>query len=780
MKTMETVKILPKDAFLLAPTLFALLLMSKGVLLGRRPKANREITGNGCRKRSFSMKSQFLLVAIALFIAICSPIAAAGISPEQIKANLDKIPAADPVVTNPPQLIDAMKGVHPRLLFTTKEIAALKKQISGDPLLKKAYEGTIAWANITQVPSGPKPPIVMDDGSALVKSYSQAPAMAYAYALDRSPAIKKKIEDTLTTMLNQPYWAAVQELDSSMGGACNMMMVALLYDAIYTDLNPTLRSQMAAKILLHARRLYYLGHKELSIMPYRYWTNDPQPNHRWYRDMGLAACLLAVADEKDLNTGYLLQGLKDEMDFIIKWYPLDGDCHEGAGYQSFGYTAIATACAMMDRNLGTDYLNKSGLKNAWAQQIYYWVPGRLSDISWGDDQNSPSANYGHNDASFFLGPQLSRDKQAQAMLLMRLSKNSVPDKKGKKPLLPWTMLTFYDPTVGQGDYKALIPYRLFPDMGAASMRDSWEDDAVVFTFKCGPVGGYKLNEYRMATLENGKPHSINIAHDDADANEFALAVGNGFAFHPGVYTTSPRGTTEHSTLTVDNIGQINEFPWWTPPLDTADFRQFANLTGWKSDAKGHVIIEGEAGSAYRGKPEKNPGLPEPLLKTFRRTAIWMPGEYILILDNIVANGIHTITWHGTAPKAQVAKLPWKVTTEAGHDMNIQVLTNHEVQSSVVDQILNGRWGNVPVQQLQLTLKTDAVKFATILDPWKKKPEMKMSEAGGIVTLSVRSKNFDDTWIWQAAKDAATPSRIEGKRGGESLICLTEADKAPTQ
>ena len=226
MKTMETVRNFSRDAFLFAPTLFALLLMTTGVLRGRRPKANREITDNGCSKRSISMKSPFLLVAIVLFIAIFTTLAAA-ISPEEIKANLDKIPAADPVATNPPQLIDAMKGVHPRLLFTTKEIAALKKQISGDPLLQKAYEGTIAWANITQVPSGPKPPIVMDDGSALVKSYSQAPAMAYAYALDRSPAIKKKIEDTLTAMLNQPYWAAVKELDSSMGGACNMMMVAL-------------------------------------------------------------------------------------------------------------------------------------------------------------------------------------------------------------------------------------------------------------------------------------------------------------------------------------------------------------------------------------------------------------------------------------------------------------------------------------------------------------------------------------------------------------------------
>jgi len=724
------------------------------------------------------MKSTSILGVAALAISLSTALAA--VSPEVAKKNLDKIPATDPAVSSVPQLVSAMKGIHPRLLFTAREIDALKKQIPTDLLLKKAYDGTTAWAKISLVPSGPKPPIVGDDASALVKSYSQAPSMAYAYALDHDPAIKKKIIDTLKEMLEVPYWAEVPELDSSMGGACNMFMVALLYDAVYNDLDPAFRSQMAAKILLHARRMYYLGHKELSIMPYRYWTVDPQPNHRWYRDMGLAACLLAVADEKDLKPGYLLQSLKAEMDFVMKWYPPDGDCHEGAGYQAFGYTAIVAACEMMDRNLGTDYLKTSGLKNAWTQQIYYWVPGRLSDISWGDDQNGPGTSFGHNDATFFLGPRLSRDKQAQAMLLMRLAKTSIPDKKGNPPLLPWTMLAFYDPTVGQGDYKTLPTYRLFPDIGAASMRDSWENDAVVFTFKCGPTGGYKLNEYRVATPENGKPHGVNVAHDDPDANEFALAVGNGFAFHPGVYSLK-RSTAEHSTLTVDGIGQVSEFPCWTPPLNGVDWRQFSYLTGWKADDKGHVIIEGEAGSAYRGKLEKQDKLPEPVLKTYRRTAIWMPKEYILILDNIVANGSHTITWHGNAPKSQITGSTGSVTTETGQQVGLQVLSNHEFQGSVEGKmVLTGRWGNVAVQQLQLTLKTDAVKFATLLDPWKTNPQMKLTDRGGVVTLTVHSGTHDDVWTWNAAKDLTTPSQITGQRGGATLISLTAADKAPTK
>jgi len=741
------------------------------------------------------MKAFFVSLVLIACISFLGLFAAPPPEPPPIsaalaKANLDRVPATDPSVPNAPQLLAAMKGVHPRLLFTTAEIETLNKQIPNDPLLQKGHDGTIEWAKIALVPSGPRPSIVADDTSALIKSYSQAPSMAYAYALDHDPAIKQKILDTLNVMLNQPYWADGKDLDANMGCACNMMMVALLYDTIYNELEPDLRAKLAAKIFLHARRMYYLGHKQLEL-PYPgvgFWQQDPQNNHRWYNDMGLAACVLVTCDEKHIDAGYLLQGLKDEMDFVMKWYPPDGDCHEGTGYQSFGFTAIAVACEMMDRNLGTDYLHKSGLKHAWTQQVYFWVPGRLSDISWGDDQNSVATYVDHNAFTFFLGPRLSRDKSAQAALLMHLNKTSLPDKSGKPAPLPWTMLAFYDPTVGQADTKTTPLYRLFSDMGAASMRDSWDDDAVVFTFKCGPYGGYKLNEYRNTILENGKPHGVNVAHDDPDANEFAMAVGNGFAFHPGVYSNpdkSTKVTSDHSTITVDDKGQVGEGTGWEQPVGFEDMTKFSYLTGWKTDDKGHVIIEGEAGNAYRGQtgPDlKAAGnkLAPVVLKMYRRTAIWMPKEYILILDDIVANGTHKITWHGTAPKSEVTNGKGTVTTETGTPVAFQVVANKDFQGSANDMVLLGRFGDVPVQQLQFTLNTDAVKFATVLDPWKTKPEVKMIETHGVETVTVQSATFDDTWTWNAPKDAKTPSVIKGKRAGAPLVSLTEADKVPRE
>ena len=56
--------------------------------------------------------------------------------------------------------------------------------------------------------------------------------------------------------------------------------------------------------------------------------------------------------------------------------------------------------------------------------------------------------------------------------------------------------------------------------------------------------------------------------------------------------------------------------------------------------------------------------------------------------------------------------------------------------------------------------------------------MTLKETGDTVTLIVCSATFEDTWIWQGAKDSITPSSVNGKRGATSLISLSEKDQAP--
>jgi hypothetical protein len=514
--------------------------------------------------------------------------------------------------------------------------------------------------------------------------------------------------------------------------------------------------------------MYYLGHEERAPDTIKYWQQDTQNNHRWHRDAGVAACLLAIADIPELKgrTEYLMQQMKKEMDFVLKWWPKDGDCHEGAGYQQFGFLYLGLASTMWDRVTGTEYLRHPGFANAWAQQLYYWAPGRQSYMTFGDAPNTEK-DLGHLGMAFFLSSKISRDKDVQAALLNYYNKCSL---KGSKNNVAWTLLAVYDPTVGTGDFNAIPPYRLFADLGAASMRDKWTDDAVLFTFKCGPYGGYKLNEYAHAYPKDGKPHYVNVAHDDPDANSFAMGSAGEFYFHPGRYSQIKK-TEENNTVLVDGKGQRLEGSAYTQPADTDDMRTYSYLTGWKTDAQNRIIVEGEAGPAY------------PDLNRFRRSCIWMPGEYILILDDIrTADGKpHNISWQAITGKAQFEDPKTGrcyIQTEKGRRMDLQILSNKEIDGSIDYQMLLCRWGTEFLNKFQFFRKADAIKFACLMDPWKKKTSLTFSEKDGSVTLTVKGEGFEDTWSWAPAKDLKTPSQIQGLRNGQPIIALTEADKAP--
>ena len=267
-----------------------------------------------------------------------------------------------------------------------------------------------------------------------------------------------------------------------------------------------------------------------------------------------------------------------------------------------------------------------------------------------------------------------------------------------------------------------------------------------------------------------------------------MSLGDGFVFHPGVYSLDLKVTRDHNTIIVDDKGQVGEGDGFTQPPGDLDQTKLSYLTGWKTDEKGHVIIEGEAGAAYRGieaKELKAAGgvAPDPVLSKFRRTAIWLPGEYVLVLDDIAsASGAHNISWHAVSPTATTdGKGKNTATTETGGTVDFQTVSNKDFTTTVApNYLLAGRFASATVQQFQQNINTDAVKFATVIDPWKKGAEVKMTEANGIATVTVHSSAGDDTWTWQSAADNSTPSLIDGKRGGRPLISLTAADKAPTK
>lgn len=711
---------------------------------------------------------RIVLSSLALLLAVPAVSAAAKVDYE---GNLSRIPATDPAASSAPELRAELRGKHPRLLFTAAQIPALKANIAASPLLKQVADRVIAESKRFRVPKENPLAVVMGDTAALSQANGQWPAYAYAYALEPNPQTLETITHILRRMLEQPYWADTAELDSNMGAACNLYAVAVLYDAAHDDLDPQLRREVAERLLVQARRMLYLGHKQLSLMPIKYWQQDPAPNHRWYRLRGLAAAVLAIADVPGLDTAYLRQELRREAEFIMKWYPEEGDCHEGSGYQQFGLRSLYDAATILDHGFGTQFAQNVGFANAWKQQLYYWVPADNSLVSFGDAQNAP-LRFGYDDSVFFAGPRLSRDAHAQAALRRRMEMMMAPLPDGRPFPAPWTLLAYYDPTLTGGDYRAVPPNHLFTDLGAATFRDSWEKDAIIFTFKCGPYGGYALNAYRHAHLNaQGLPHYVNIAHDDPDANAFSLTVGAEKLFHPGVYSTR-KLTRDNNTLTVGLEGQVNDGEEWTQPVADGDMRELSFLTGWKTDDKGRAIIEGETGPAYRGKLER-----------FRRTAVWLPGDYILLLDDVrpTASAKDRLIWRGVVPDGRFPRPEEgraKIVAESGLEVPLQFLSDRPLEAALDDWFIGGRWGHLLARQFQFSAAPEPVRFACLIDPWRRGASLAMTTEGETVTLTVTGLSGTDVWKWSPAEGAKTPSTLRGTRDGRALLALTPADTAP--
>ena len=703
-----------------------------------------------------------LVIALGLSSAVAAAEEKKKEPPVDYQANLAQVPAADPAATVIVPLVKELIGQHPRLLFTLTEIDALRAVSTTDPLLKQAVDDTIVTAGDFPLPKD-RPDFVTQDTPAIWKAGGTYTGLAYAYHLSKEPKIKTKIVELLTIMLNEPYWADAADLDSNMGAGNNMLMVGVLFDAVCSELEPDLRAKLAAKMLTHVRRMWYLGHQQKAVGTIKYWQQDPMNNHRWHRNAGMAACLLAIADEPGINASYMLEQFKGEMDYITTWLPHDGDTHEGAGYQGFGFMYLALGVRMMDRVLGTTYQANPALHNAWAQQLYYWAPGRGGNMSFGDDSNGKGGTFERLDAPFFIGPQLSHDKLAQAALTFRMETlRALKDKQR----YPWTMLPFYDSTLTGGDHLALPTYRLFSDLGAVSMRDNWTPTGVALSFKCGPYGGAKLNEFAWHT---GKQTYINVAHDDPDANGFALAMAGGFIFHPGAYSM-PKLTEQASTVLVDGKGQINEGSGYTQPVKDVDMRTISYLTGWKVGEVGRLIVEGETGKAY---PER--------LKRFRRTMVWLPGEYVLVLDDLIATEKRAITWTGaveTAAITDAATGRCVASSKDGQSVPFQIVADGPFHAEIKPLVLKARWGDVALEQFRFTAEAPAVRFACALDPWGKKPSITLAAIDGGVTLTVTMDGTTDTWTWLHAVDDVTPSSLRCKRGEVALIALEATDLAP--
>ena len=659
------------------------------------------------------------------------------------------VPERDPPVKEPAKLLEAVRGKHPRLLFSAEDIPALRAFARGEG--KALFEQLEKYLPVCRAPDHTK--FLRDATDAQRQGFWRAPTAALHYVLTGRKSSLDQAVGFLKLFCKLKHWEEGAERDSGMGAANIMVGAALAYDWCHADLEPLFRETVRKKLLWHARAMVHGGHLMKNRGATHYWQQDPQNNHRWHRDAGLSLCALAAASGKG-EEAWVLAKTSEELKFIHDWLPRDGTSHEGPAYHVFGGAHLTIALQAADRCLGTKYLKHPFFGNAPLFRIHTLTPGLKGSFPFGD-----GGGFGGYNNFLYKGCAVHRLADAQAALRRFNALN--PDAFD----FAWFSLVWLDPTLAGGSLEKLPKSRFFPDLGLLLVRDGWEADDVGAMFKCGPYGGYKLNEYRNAR----KFHYVNVAHDDPDVNSFLLYARGALLAETSRYSKK-KLTASHNTILVNGKGQRGEGQGWTQPLGRGnkDMTTLGVVTALK-DAGEVVAVEGAGRGAY------------PDLTRYRRTFLWVRGAYLLILDDIRADKDVELTWLVQAPQLEPLKgaRHHYALRKGKTACEFQVLSRPPLKAAVATSTADNRGKPLGWRQLQLKGTGRRFRVVSAYDAWSRgRLDVSLSGTDGAPTVTVRTRGVADTWTWQPPAAADGPSRLTGKRGGRTLVELTEKDRPP--
>jgi len=685
-----------------------------------------------------------IIAKIGLTLLILAMVCAAAQAQQKEKPSI--LPEQDPEPENYVQLVEETKNVHPRLLFTPKDIAKLKKLAQGEG--SGFFQQVEEYLKVCRAPEEKK--FLRNATDAQRHGLWRMPTAAVHYALTGEKDSFDRSLSYLNMLLELEHWEEGGETDSGMGAANMLIGAAITFDCLYNDLDPEFRESFRSKLLTQARRMYYRGHLRRAGSS-GYWKQDPQNNHRWHRDAGLSLAILAVADEKASDDDWLLAKTLEELEFLARWLPEDGTSHEGPSYMIFGGGHLVLAFDAADRCLGTDFLGKPFFKNTVSFRMQTLAPGFNDVFCYGD-----CAGFGGYSNYLFRCISRHRLEDHFDGILKFMEKR--PDAFW----LGWWSLVWYDATVPKGEIEDLPNIKFFPDLGLGIMRDGWNENNVAAMLKCGPYGGYALQEYRR---QHDNKY-INIAHDDPDANSFLIYADGKMLADYDPYA-NPKLTSSHNTILVNGEGQRHRGTGWTQPI--SDMVDMASVVTWKSNENA-VAMEGEAGNSY-----------EPLSR-YRRSLIWVSGSYILLLDEIRANDQAEITW-------LVQSADTKIMDEEGAHFRLsdgesvcdfRMASDTDFTAQLGESTANHRGKKVGYKQLQVKASASQWRVATVFDAWKLgNLEIQLEPRGqDEAVVTVTGPNISDTWSWKSAPDAMTPSTLKGERKDKPIIAVGLEDKMP--
>lgn len=685
---------------------------------------------------------------------------------QSVKTANPAVPPNDPFIAaaQVPALRETVRDVHPRLIVTAETLSE-RRAFYNSTNAEAFRSGFLSYLpSCYTVPSSGK--FQTDATEAQVQGLWRIPTVAYHYLMTGDTNSFNATVAHMKWLMSFPNWETTVELDSGMSAGNILTGAALAFDWLYNDLDPVFREEFRAKLWYQARAMYYAGHlMGVGKSSDHYWQNDPQNNHRWHHDAGLSLAVLAAYNGQDAQ-GWLLKKTLEELQFVANWLPADGTSHESASYLCFGGAHLTLALQAADDCLGTTFLQQDFFRNTPRFILSSFSP-KLPNVLPYADTDGTVANYVN-----YLWKAVSEHQLADEQAAME---RLMPTLVSWSKAFAWMSLVWYDTGLGGGSAANLPPDSFWPDEGIAYMRTGWATNDAAAMFKCGPLGGYALNEFR----NTNKFVYVNVGHDDPDANSFILYNGGELLAETDRYSYAKR-SANYNTILVNNIGQMVpgrvEPQVYSQPSTAGDMSQMAVVTAWRSTGD-ITAVEGEASGSYLLYSNKTTHAWRPALERFRRTFVWVKNRYVLVLDDVRSTKPADITWlmqSGNVTVRDATNGLYTLTKNAA-SCEFQVVADVPFSGTVTNSPADNKYTLLGWKQLWAVVPAaTAVRFVSVYDLWNQgSMSVALTPSGtNQWTVTVNGTGVNDIWTWQAPSGGFAPSTLSAIHQGDGVPFFT--------
>lgn len=371
---------------------------------------------------------------------------------------------------------------HRYLLHTDANIIRLKEQIKNDPDVKQAWEHQLKKAE-----------------EMLKRERSGAPdlqELGLAYRMTGDTRFAERIKQTLFQVTAQETWEGQDLLKRTppwrggLGTAHTSFYVAIGYDCAYNFLTPDERQKIAEGIV------------KIGIQPAMEDWLKPETNiqtidtmgHNWWSacvDMAGFAALAVIKEIPDAK-----KWVAQISEVVSEWANFSGNVmdnkpvsldRDGGFYESINYAAFGFSQYLLFRLAFQNVLPEQKMPEVpqmekmadfFIQTSYFTTDGPMS-VNFGDSSIKKTGN-----ACVLLLWNLGIHKERCAWYLRKTERGT--DKEGLEMDSPQGLILHPDlPEFKSLKLPDLPESKLFQDMGWATLRTSWNDDATMLGIKCG-------------------------------------------------------------------------------------------------------------------------------------------------------------------------------------------------------------------------------------------------------------------------------------------------------